>query len=182
MKRIVRSAAGLCLILSLLSGCGSSSSTEGLLSDFTSTDLDGNEVDSTIFADYDLTLVNVWGTFCPNCLPEMTALSELAEEYADQGVQIVGIVGDIRYTGGQHMEEKIQTAKDLVEETGATNYLHILPSESLETAILNDMQGFPTTFFVDSNGVQVGKTILLARDKDTWAKFIEQRLAQVTDE
>ena len=179
MKRTFTYAVSLCLMLTLLSGCGGSSSN-GLLSDFTATDLDGNEVDASIFEDYDLTLVNVWGAFCPKCLPEMTDLSALADEYADKGVQIIGVVGDIRYTDGDHMEDKIQTAKDLVEQTGATNYTHLLPSESLEKAIIDDMQGFPTSYFVDSKGNQVGTTLMLARDKDFWTKTIDARLAEVT--
>lgn len=178
MKRFGVLMLSLALMAALLSGCGKTSS-DGLLSDFTATTIDGDEVDSSIFSDYDLTLVNVWGTFCPNCLPEMTDLAALADEYADSKVQIIGIVGDIRYTDGDHQDEKIQRAKDLIEQTGATNYIHILPSDSLSKAILDDMQGFPTTFFVDSEGNQVGTTLLLARDKQFWADTIEARLKEV---
>ena len=178
MKRFGAWMLCLTLAAALLSGCGRASSN-GLLSDFTAATIDGDAVDSSIFSDYDLTLVNVWGTFCPNCLPEMTDLSALADEYADQKVQILGIVGDIRYTDGDHEAEKIQRAKDLIEQTGAANYTHILPSDSLAKAILDDMQGFPTTFFVDSEGNQVGTTFLLARDRQFWADTIEARLKEV---
>ena len=41
-------------------------------------DLDGNEVDSSIFADYDLTMINIWATFCNPCLSEMPELAELS--------------------------------------------------------------------------------------------------------
>ena len=37
---------------------------EGILSSFTATDLEGNEVDQSVLADYDLTVINVWATFC----------------------------------------------------------------------------------------------------------------------
>ncbi len=178
MKRIGALLLSFGLVLTLLSGCGGKSS-DGLLSDFTATTIDGEEVDSSIFADYALTLLNVWGTFCPKCLPEMTDLASLADEYAGTKVQILGIVGDIRYTDGDHQDEKIQRAKDLIEQTGATNYIHILPSDSLAKAILDDMQGFPTTFFIDSEGNKVGTTFLLARDKDFWQKTIEARLKEV---
>lgn len=178
MKRFGAMILSLSLVMVLLSGCGSTSSN-GLLSNFTATTIDGEDVDSSIFADYDLTLLNVWGTFCPNCLPEMTDLAALADEYADSKVQILGIVGDIRYTQGEHEDEKIQRAKDLIEQTGATNYTHILPSDSLAKAILDDMQGFPTTFFIDSEGNKVGTTLLLARDKEFWADTIEARLKEV---
>lgn len=178
MKRFGALILSLGLVITLLSGCGSKSN-DGLLSDFTSTTIDGEEVDSSIFADYDLTLVNVWGTFCPKCIPEMTDLAALADEYAGTKVQIIGIVGDIRYTDGEHQDEKIQLAKDLIKQTGATNYMHILPSDSLAKAILDDMQGFPTTFFIDSEGNKVGTTFMLARDKQFWADTIEARLKEV---
>ena len=41
---------------------------------FTTKDLDGNEVTEEIFAKKDLTVVNIWGTFCTPCIGEMPAL------------------------------------------------------------------------------------------------------------
>lgn len=56
---------------------------------FTTTDLNGNEVTEAMFADYDLTMINIWATFCGPCINEMPHLGELAAEYKEKGVQIV---------------------------------------------------------------------------------------------
>ena len=62
---------------------------------FTAQDLQGNGVSQSIFADYDLTMINVWATYCPPCLQEMPDLGKLSEEYKDKGVQVLGIVSDV---------------------------------------------------------------------------------------
>ena len=39
-------------------------------------------------------MVNFWATWCPPCKKEMPAFIELQDEYADQGLQIIGIALD----------------------------------------------------------------------------------------
>ena len=46
----------------------------GVLSAFSTTDLEGNAVDQSMLADYDLTMVNVWATYCGPCISEMPDL------------------------------------------------------------------------------------------------------------
>ena len=48
----------------------------GQMPSFTAKDLDGNTVTEEIFAEKDLTVVNIWGTFCPPCIAEMPELGE----------------------------------------------------------------------------------------------------------
>ncbi|MDD2297243.1 MAG: hypothetical protein PHX79_05455, partial [Sphaerochaetaceae bacterium] len=52
------------------------------LAPFWTLDLEGNEITETIFSPYQLTLVNIWATFCSPCLQEMPALAELRNEFA----------------------------------------------------------------------------------------------------
>ena len=158
---------------------GNAQTTEqaGVLSSFSATDLEGNTVDQSIFADYDLTMVNVWATFCGPCINEMPDLGELAQEYADKKVQIIGLVSDVLNTDGTISEEQVQTARDIVEQTGA-NYLHLLPSEDLY-GVLGQISAVPTTFFVDNEGAQVGSAIVSAQSKDKWTQTIDEMLAEV---
>ncbi len=149
----------------------------GVLEGFTSTDLDGNPVDSSIFADYPVTMVNVWGTFCGPCIEEMPALGRLAAEYAPQGVQIVGIVGDITLSDGVYNEELTQLARDIVAETGA-DYLHLMPSEDLAERKLSEIQAFPTTFFVDETGTEIGEAVYGAQSEETWRAILDGLLAE----
>lgn len=95
---------------------------QGLMSSFAATDLDGQSVDQGIFSGYALTMVNVWATFCGPCIQEMPDLGELAAEYQDKGVRIVGLVSDVLDADGNLSKEQVETAREIVESTGA-NYL-----------------------------------------------------------
>lgn len=149
----------------------------GVLSAFSTTDLEGNTLDQSILADYDLTMVNVWATFCGPCINEMPDLGELAAEYADKGVQIIGLVSDTMDSDGTISDSQVETAKEIVAETGA-DYRHLLPSDDL-LGILSQIYAVPTTFFVDSEGVQVGDAIVTAQSKEKWIVTIDGMLAEV---
>ena len=153
-------------------------SAGGVLSSFTAQDLNGNEVDQSIFSDYKLTMVNIWATFCGPCLSEMPELGEIHAEYADQGVQVVGIVTDVLNQDGSYNEDQIATARDAVSLTGA-DYLHLLPSADLITAKLQYVSAVPETIFVDSQGNQVGESYLGSRSKEQWIAIIDELLGQV---
>ena len=61
---------------------------------FESTSLENEKITHTKLADYKVTLVNVWATYCPPCL-EDAYLAQAAREYADKEVGFMGIVSDI---------------------------------------------------------------------------------------
>lgn len=199
MKKIL----ALLLALSLLCGCGAdeiavttvttttpdteasedadaSADTEpaGPLQYFTTEDLDGNEVTHEIYADYDLTVINIWGTFCAPCIQEMPDLGELSHEYADKGVQFVGLVGDAVDYSGNIDSSLVEEAKNIVEKTGA-DYLHLLPMNELLYNVMYQVTAYPTTVFVDSEGKQVDYAYMGAADKDTWAERIDAALELV---
>ena len=133
----------------LLTACTSSKTQDltagdvnnGILSDFTTTVLEGNSIDQTIFADYPLTMVNVWATFCTPCLNEMPDLGELAAEYESRGVQFVGLVSATLGADGALDPEQVELAQHAVAETGAS-YRHLLPSEDL-TGLLSQIYACP---------------------------------------
>ena len=183
-------AAVACAVLLGMSGCGQSkmaaeesggSRQVMVFEDFTAQDLDGNEVDESLFADYDLTMINLWGTFCGPCLQEMPDLGEIADEYKDKGFQIVGICTDAVGNDGTSLPDVVSEAKEIAEETGA-DYLHILPTGEIFTDLLPRVSGVPTTIFVDREGKQVGLADMGAKSKDGWLKVIDEKLAQVQQE
>lgn len=186
MKKTLILAAALCL---LLSACGQAASdagaepspgqsaqaeTAGILGSFSTTDLDGNAVDQSIFADHGVTMVNVWATFCGPCISEMPDLGKLAAEYADKGLRVVGLVSDVTDSEGALDEAQLQLARDIVSETGA-DYLHIVPGEGLY-GLLSQVSGVPTTLFVDSQGKQVGTAYVGANDLDGWKTIADELL------
>ena len=67
------------------------------LGDFSAQDFDGNAVSKDIFADYDLTMVNLWTTTCSYCIEEMPILNELRKEFQDDGVRfnIISVCMDV---------------------------------------------------------------------------------------
>lgn len=133
---------------------------------FTTTDVEGNEVTESIFSGYDLTVVNVWGTFCGPCINEMPELAAWAKEMPEN-VQLVGIVSDV-YTGGD-----ASTAKAIMDKTGVT-FLNLLASPTMAN-LLSDVQYVPTTFFVDGEGNMVGEPVIGAYVSQ-YKQFVEDYL------
>jgi thiol-disulfide isomerase/thioredoxin len=168
MKRI---CLFLCVFVLLLSGCSKSPERGITLTSFSAMDLDGNTQTEAIYAGHDLTMINLWATFCGPCIQEMPHLGEIAEEYKGKGFQIVGVVADAAKT------EEAEKARQLVNTTGA-NYLHLLPDQSL-SPILTASAYVPTTVFVDKNGKQVGELYIGAHSKAEWISIIEELLEQV---
>ncbi len=150
------------------SDTSSSSASKKIFGTFESETLEGEAVSDEIFSRADLTMVNIWGTFCGPCIREMPDLGELSREYADKGVQIVGLVSDV----GKAKDEK---AEEIVSTTKA-DYTHIIASQDLMTGILGSVNVVPTTIFVDKEGNQVGDVYSGARDKDEWAGIIDELL------
>ena len=106
----------------------------------------------------------------------MPDLGALAAEYADGGVQFVGVVSDACTPELEIDEAQAELAAQIVEATGAA-YTHLLPTESLIYAALTDVAAVPTTFFVDAQGNRVGETYLGARDAQAWREIIQETLA-----
>lgn len=148
------------------------------LSEFEATDINGNDVNQDIFKDYDLTMVNIWATFCNPCLDEMPHLGEIYNDYEDKGLNIIGIVVDVFDNSGNISNDQIETAKEVIEKTKA-NYTHLLPSKDLINLKLKDVMYFPETFFVDKDGNIVGESIIGARNKDEWIEIIDKHLKEI---
>lgn len=143
-------------------------SAAGEFSSFTSYDLEGNEVTQDILAEADLTILNIWGTFCGPCIREMPDLAEIAEEYKEKGVQIIGLASDV------YDESGIKKANEIIEKTNA-NYLHLLPTQDLYDIYLKNVMAIPETLFIDKEG-NILDSITGARDKDTWISLIDAAL------
>ena len=147
----------------------------GLLSSFTAETLDGEKADESIFEGKKVTMVNIWATFCGPCIREMPDLQKLHEDYADKGFHVVGIVCDIYEYDGVFDESGLQTAKDIVKDTGV-KYVSLLPSDDLNKAKLNSVTSVPETVFVDETGTVIAGPYIGSRSYDSWARIIEEVL------
>lgn len=120
---------------------------------FTTEDLDGNEVTESILKDKDVTMINIWGTFCPPCIEEMPELAKLSASLPENA-QIIGILCDVSLND----KSALQDAKSIVSKAG-TNYPCLLLNDSL-TDYLSQFMYVPTTIFVDSEGNQIGEPVV----------------------
>lgn len=140
------------------------------LTAFSARDIQGNTVTDAVFAEAELTMLNVWGTFCGPCLNEMPDLGALSSEYAEKGLQIIGLVGDVRES-----DEDAAYVQEIVDKTGA-NYRHLLPSADLQNKLLSNLMYYPTTIFYDKNGYMIDKLIVGAHTKSEWQVIIDRML------
>ncbi len=111
--------------------------------EFSTVDLDGETVTNDLFAEKDLTVLNVWGTFCGPCVAEMPELGEWAEELPEN-VQLVGLIIDIE---GENDTEHRDAAVEITQKAGA-EFRHLIANEDF-APFLEGVAGVPTTVFVD---------------------------------
>lgn len=169
----------LCIFLSLImlflfASCGGNNAPSGSLTSFTAETLDGETVDQSIF-EGKITMVNIWATFCTPCIREMPDLQRLHEDYADKGLQVVGICCDIYGADGKYDESDTAIAKAIVRDTGV-KYLNLLPSADLRKAKIDSVTSVPETFFVDEKGNVIGQSYIGSRSYDAWAEIIDSIL------
>ena len=113
-------------------------------------DLDGNPVDpAEIFAQHQVTMVNIWATYCGYCITEFPELEQLNLEMAKQDCAIIGVCTDI--SGSD-----TAPAREILDECGVT-YLNLVVSEkSLPDLFL---QCVPTSFFISREGSHVTEPV-----------------------
>ncbi|GAB6085047.1 TlpA family protein disulfide reductase [Alkaliphilus crotonatoxidans] len=133
---------------------------------FSTRDLNGNPVTEKIFQQKDLTMVNIWGTFCTPCIEEMPELGEIARSMPEN-VQMVGLITDIERDG----DKNHKLAQNIVTRANA-DFVQIIANEDLED-LLKNIIGVPTTFFVDKDGYIIGEPIVGA-DIEEYEKRLEE--------
>ena len=145
------------------------------LSHLQTKDIHGKEFSSKDFANYDLTMVNVFATWCTACIQEIPDLVEVQKEMQAKGVNIIGIVTDTVDDTGEN-REALEKAK-LIQEKTKANYSFLMPDKTNFNGRLNGIQALPETFFVDKNGQIVGETYSGSHNKKDWTEIIEKELS-----
>lgn len=116
---------------------------EGFLSpDFTLKDLEGQAYQLSSFRGLPV-LVNFWTSWCPPCRKEMPSMQEVYTEYQDRGFTILAV-------NAANLDRQADT-------------LAFIQNNEITFPILLDLDGsttrqfqvhsFPTSFFIDSNGI-----------------------------
>ncbi len=122
--------------------------------DFSFPDVNGNKINS---ADdrfkNKVVILQIFGTWCPNCMDETKFLTKWYAENKDRGVEILGLAyerkDDFDYASGRvkKMKEKLKVGYDFV--IAGTND-KTKASETLPA--LNRVLAFPTTIFIGKDG------------------------------
>lgn len=148
--------------------------------DFTTQDVNGNEVTQDIFAENELTMVNVFATWCSPCVAEMPDLEQLHQQMKDKNVGVVGIVLDVLNEKGEIVDEDLERAQLLVMKTGVT-YPVLLPDSGYFSGRLTGIESLPETFFVDKNGNIVGESYNGSGGLEDWIEVVETELANLKE-
>ena len=137
--------------------------------------VDGKDYTEKVFSDYDLTLVNVFTTWCSPCVNEIPELEKLYEEMKEKGVGVVGVVLDTVGDDAKQNEDTVKKAGVLQEKTKAS-YPFLVPDSTMMNGRLNGISAFPETFFVDKEGNIVGETYSGSHTLDEWKEIVEKEL------
>ena len=109
--------------------------------------LDGTgEVSLADFPD-DIIVINYWASWCLSCRGEHPALLQAATDYEDEGVTFISI----------NYQDTQANAVAWLDELGWSDETVYVVDEGSTTAFAWGVLGIPETFFVDREGIVVGK-------------------------
>ena len=136
---------------------------------FTAKTITGETVTNEIFAAKKISVVNIWGTFCPPCIGEMPELGKMARN-VPANAQVIGLVCDASENSVQ-----IQRAQNILQKANA-DFVNIVPDEQL-MRFMENVEAVPTTIFVNSKGEVVGEAIIGA-DVEAYKDELEKLLKE----
>ena len=129
---------------------------------FTAVDiLKGDSVSLHKAADGQVTLVNIWATWCIPCRQEMPAMEMLFRELGPKGLRIIAISVD---------EGSTADVQQFVRQYGLT--FDILQDKSGDIQKVFQTTGVPESFLLDKKGVIVKKVI----GEHPWGSPSNQRI------
>ena len=166
----------LMLILILALGAPAALAEWSGLTSFSTYDMEAQPVDESIFSGYDLTMVNIWATWCGYCVQEMPELAKL-KDMLPENVNLITICDDAT--------TETELAYNILQQTGATNFQTLMGTQEIYDQFLYQVYAFPTTYFLDSEGNPVGQPIVGVPDLEDAAGayygVIQEVLAMLED-
>jgi thiol-disulfide isomerase/thioredoxin len=127
-------------------------------------DLDGNPLSTADFPG-EIIVLNVWASWCAPCRAEAPALEEVATQYLDQGVQLIGL----------NTRDSQASAQGFIKNYGVS-FPSIVDTDGRLQLLFNDTlppQAIPSTIVIDGNGM-VAARALGAVDASTLRGIVDQ--------
>ena len=150
----IRRAGGLQLAGVLLGGCARDAGQAGTVAvgapapAYGAPTLEGDSVRLTDLRG-EVVLLNLWATWCPPCREEMPGLQALHEEYADQGLRVVGTSIDAASAAPD--------VRSFVEQHGIT--FPILHDAQESATRVFRTTGVPETYLIGRDGTLLKRWI-----------------------
>ncbi|MGE4214623.1 MAG: hypothetical protein AB7E42_07610 [Anaerotignaceae bacterium] len=141
---------------------------------FDTTALEGAPINSTIFANYDITILNFNGTYTYPESNEFAVLQQVYETVSDMPENI-NVISALIDTPAEAAEATALKAKN---DAGA-KFLTIKLDTTLANWVTSNLKGVPSTVFVDSNGQIVGEILKGTKSAETYIEEMNVRLEEV---
>ena len=155
-----------------------SDESTGVFKGFKGKDLNGNDVDDSLFAKNKVTVVNFWFSGCKPCVGELSKLNELNEKLKEMGGEVVGINTDTL----DNNEAGIKEAKEILKAQGASYKNLTFDSNSTVGKYAGNIMAFPTTVLVDKDGNIVGEPFMGGIDDQSNYDQLMKQIQSVLDQ
>ena len=155
-----------------------SDESTGVFQGFKGKDLDGNDVDDSLFAKNKVTVVNFWFSGCKPCVGELSKLNELNEKLKEMGGEVVGINTDTL----DNNEAGIKEAKEILKAQGASYKNLTFDSNSTVGKYAGNIMAFPTTVLVDKDGNIIGEPFMGGIDDQSNYDQLMKQIQSVLDQ
>ncbi|MCY6354233.1 TlpA family protein disulfide reductase [Clostridium sp. ZS2-4] len=139
------------------------------ISGFEAKNLNGEKITSDILKNNKITMVNIFTTWCNPCIEEMPDIAKLHTNLPENS-NIIGICVD----AGDD-DDTLKLAQKIMKKSNA-NFNVLIPDEVLKKRLLNLVNMYPTTIYIDSNGNIVGDIHSSRHTEEDYRKGIIQRL------
>ena len=115
--------------------------------------LTGRKTNLDLSKNGQLTLIQIMGTWCPNCIDEANLLKELHAAYGKQGLEIIALGFEV----GTDTKKQRSRLKRFVKDLQVNYPVYLAGTSSKEAAaayfpMLNGIMSFPTSILVDEQG------------------------------
>ena len=141
---------------------------------FDTVTLDGEKINSSVFGEYDLTMVNFWGTYALDKSNEQAVLQEVYEQCQNLEGKKVNVINAIVDTPNAETEGIV---KQLKEEAGG-KFTTLVMDDVLANWTVENLEGVPTTVFVNPEGKIISEQLKGAKSADSYMEKIEYYLEE----